>query len=103
MQPPKVSTISSIATRKTCHSQPRSALKEIANKYNKTAAQVALRWGIQRQSVVIPKSNRVARLKENFEVFDFELSEEDMKTIKSLDKKLRTNQPECFWKIDLFA
>jgi aldehyde reductase len=77
-------------------------LQGIARKYNKTAAQIALRWGIQRNTVVIPKSNKVARLKENFDVFDFELTEEDMKTIKSLDKRMRTNNPECFWNIYLF-
>ncbi|XP_024402486.1 NADP-dependent D-sorbitol-6-phosphate dehydrogenase isoform X1 [Physcomitrium patens] len=78
-------------------------LKDIGKKYNKTAAQIALRWGIQRNTVVIPKSNKVERLKENFDVYDFQLSEDDMKTISSLDKKMRTNQPACFWKIDLFA
>ena len=77
-------------------------LQGIARKYKKTAAQIALRWAIQRNTVVIPKSNKVARLKENFDVFDFELTEEDIKTMKSLDKRMRTNNPECFWKIHLF-
>jgi aldehyde reductase len=78
-------------------------LQGIAKKYNKTSAQIALRWGIQRNTVVIPKSDKVHRLKENIDVFDFELSEEDMKSIKGIDKCLRTNQPSCFWNIDLFA
>lgn len=78
-------------------------LQGIAKKYNKTSAQIALRWGIQRNTVVIPKSDKVQRLKENMDVFDFELSEEDMKSIKGMDKCLRTNQPSCFWNIDLFA
>lgn len=78
-------------------------LQGIAKKYNKTSAQIALRWGIQRNTVVIPKSDKVHRLKENMDVFDFELSEEDMKSIKGMDKCLRTNQPSCFWNIDLFA
>jgi len=78
-------------------------LQGIAKKYSKTAAQVALRWGIQRQTVVIPKSNKIARLKENFDIGDFTLTDEDMETIKSIDKKMRTNTPACFWHIDFFA
>ena len=66
-------------------------------------AQVVLRWGIQRNTVVIPKTSKAERLKENFQVFDFELSKEDMDLIKTVDKKLRTNQPAKFWGIDLFA
>ncbi|KAI4300085.1 hypothetical protein L6164_033501 [Bauhinia variegata] len=78
-------------------------LKGLAEKYKKTAAQVALRWGIQRNTVVIPKTSKPERLKENFQVFDFELSEEDMKLINSIDRKYRTNQPAKFWGIDLYA
>ena len=61
-------------------------LKTIGEKYGKTIAQVALRFLIQRQIVVIPKSTRIERMKENMEVFDFELSQKDMATIASLDK-----------------
>ncbi|PON36977.1 Aldo/keto reductase [Parasponia andersonii] len=77
-------------------------LKDLAKKYNRTVAQIALRWGIQRNTVVIPKTSKLERLKENFQVFDFELSE-DMDLIKTVDKKLRTNQPAKFWGIDLYA
>ncbi|XP_050363733.1 NADP-dependent D-sorbitol-6-phosphate dehydrogenase-like [Argentina anserina] len=78
-------------------------LKNLAEKYNKTVAQVALRWGIQRHTVVIPKTSKLERLKENFQVFDFEISKEDMDLIKKVDKKLRTNQPAKFWGVDLYA
>ncbi|MCG6841225.1 aldo/keto reductase [Fusobacterium nucleatum] len=62
-------------------------LVEIGNKYNKTAAQVALRYLIQRDVVVIPKTVRKERMIQNFDIFNFELSEEDMKEILKLDKK----------------
>ena len=62
-------------------------LVEIGNKYNKTAAQVALRYLIQRDVVIIPKTVRKERMIQNFDVFNFELSEEEMKEILKLDKK----------------
>ncbi|OMO74424.1 Aldo/keto reductase [Corchorus capsularis] len=67
-------------------------LQGIAEKYKKTAAQIALRWGIQRDTVVIPKTSRLERLQENFEVFNFELTKEDMDLIRTIDRKYRTNQ-----------
>jgi 2,5-diketo-D-gluconate reductase A len=60
-------------------------LKEIGTKYGKTIAQIILRWNIQRGIVVIPKSVHKERMKENLNVFDFTLSNEDMQVIKSLD------------------
>lgn len=61
-------------------------LNEIGKKYNKSAAQVILRWELQRGIVVIPKSTHIERMQENFNVFDFELTDEDMKQIATLDK-----------------
>ncbi len=62
-------------------------LTTIGNKYNKSVAQVVLRWLTQRGVVVIPKSVRKERMVENFNVFDFELSADDMNAIQTLDTK----------------
>lgn len=60
-------------------------LKGIAKKYNKSVGQVLLRWNIQRGVIVIPKSTHQERIIENFDVFDFKLSEDEIKQISSLD------------------
>lgn len=62
-------------------------LKEIGEKYGKTPAQVMLRWHIQRGVVAIPKSTHIERMEENFNIFDFELTAEDMDAIGALDTK----------------
>ena len=62
-------------------------LNEIGAKYGKSAAQVILRWHLQRGVVVIPKSAHIERMQENLNVFDFTLSEEDMANIAALDTK----------------
>ncbi|MGD1046433.1 MAG: aldo/keto reductase, partial [Bacteroidota bacterium] len=62
-------------------------LLSIAGKYKKSNAQVILRWLTQRKVVAIPKSVRTERIAENFNIFDFELSYEDMDVIASLDTK----------------
>lgn len=62
-------------------------LEKIAAKYGKTTAQVMLRWHIQRGIAVIPKSTHIERMRENFDVFGFTLSDEDMQAIAALDKK----------------
>jgi 2,5-diketo-D-gluconate reductase A len=62
-------------------------LLSVGGKYKKSVAQVVLRWLIQRGVVVIPKSVRKERIAENFNVFDFELSGEDMDAIATLDTK----------------
>lgn len=61
-------------------------LKEIAEKHNKSIGQVMLRWNVQRGVVVIPKSIHIERIKENMDIWDFTLSEEEMHQISSLDK-----------------
>lgn len=65
-----------------------STLAKIANRYDKTIAQVILRWELQRNIVVIPKSVHKERMAENLDVFDFELSAEDMATVAMLDRKM---------------
>ena len=60
-------------------------LVEIGNKYNKSAAQVILRWLIQRGVIIACKSTHLEGIQQNFEVFDFELTNEDMEAIKGLD------------------
>ncbi|SHE79060.1 aldo/keto reductase [Dysgonomonas macrotermitis] len=60
-------------------------LKQIGEKYSKSIAQVILRWMVQRDVVVIPKSIRKERMAENFDIFDFELTSADIDAIKELD------------------
>lgn len=62
-------------------------LLNIANKYHKSVAQVVLRWLYQRQIVSVCKSSNPKRMKENMDIFDFELSLEDMQLITTLDRK----------------
>ena len=72
-------------------------LKEIAKKYNKTVAQVVLRWDLQSQVITIPKSTNEGRLIENIDVFDFNLSKDDIEKIDSLNKDLRVGpDPDNF-------
>ncbi|XP_035307548.1 aldo-keto reductase family 1 member D1 isoform X2 [Cricetulus griseus] len=64
-------------------------LNSLGKRYNKTAAQIGLRFNIQRGVVVIPKSFNPQRMKENFQIFDFSLTEEEMKDIEALNKNVR--------------
>jgi len=61
-------------------------IKEIAERVGRTPAQVALRWHVQRGDIVFPKSMRAQRMRENFAIFDFELSDDDVATITGLDR-----------------
>jgi D-xylose reductase len=69
---------------------------KIARECNRTAAQVVLRWGVQRGTAVIPKSRNPDRLAENLNVFDFSLSTEQMASIHTLDRHQRFNDPGDF-------
>lgn len=61
-------------------------MMNLSEKYKKTIAQIALRWHIQRGIIPIPKSSNEERIKENLDIFDFELAKEDMKVIDSLNE-----------------
>lgn len=85
-------------------------LTSIAEKYNKSVAQVVLRWLAQRDVIVIPKSVKKERIVENFNIFDFELSVDDIEQISTLDTReslfLSYRDPEVAkmmgnWKVDL--
>ena len=61
----------------------------LANKYGKSSAQIILRWDVQKGISAIPKSANPKRIKENFDIFDFEISEEDMRAMDGLDEDFR--------------
>lgn len=67
-------------------------IKKLAEKYGKTVAQVILRWDYQQDIVTIPKSVHKERIQENADIFDFELSEEDVQAISALNKEERTGR-----------
>lgn len=77
-----------------------SAFAELAQKYGKSNAQIILRWHIQAGNIVIPGSKDPAHIKDNFALFDFELTEEEMSRIAALDKGVRyyTSTPEMLKK-----
>ena len=73
------------------------SITSLAEKYGKTPAQVVLRWHLELGNVVIPKSVTPARIRENFDVFDFELAAEDVEAISALDRDERTGpHPDHF-------
>ncbi|HYD35804.1 MAG TPA: aldo/keto reductase [Vitreimonas sp.] len=74
----------------------------IAQKHDKSAAQVLIRWAVQRQLSVIPKSTQPERIRENSQVFDFELSEAEMAQLNSLNQNRRYVDPIEWWGIPYF-
>ncbi|USS90274.1 aldo/keto reductase [Fructilactobacillus carniphilus] len=67
-----------------------SAIQKLADKYNKSTAQIILRWELQREVITIPKSTHEEYIKQNADVYDFELSDEDVALIDSLDVDKRS-------------
>lgn len=68
-------------------------LIEIGKKYDKTSSQIAIRWLIEKEMIVIPKASSESHLKDNIEVFDFKLNKEDISKIDSLNKNSRMINP----------
>jgi diketogulonate reductase-like aldo/keto reductase len=78
-------------------------IKELAQTHGRTESQIVLRWGVQRGTVVIPKSVTPERIGQNIGIWDFELSEEEMRAISALDRGLRFLDPYEWWKIPYFG
>ncbi|MHA8110541.1 aldo/keto reductase [Lactobacillaceae bacterium Melli_B4] len=77
-----------------------SKIQKIADVHGKSNAQVILRWHLQRGVAIIPKSKNPDRIKENADIYDFELSDSEMKTIDALNKNERTgDDPELVYEI----
>jgi 2,5-diketo-D-gluconate reductase A len=73
------------------------AIVELADRHGRTPAQVVLRWHVQLGNIVFPKSSNPKRMQENFEIFDFELSDTDLGMISGLDRNERTGpDPDVF-------
>lgn len=71
-------------------------IQEIGAAHGKTVGQIALRWGVQRGTVTIPKTQTVAHLQENLEIYDFALSNDEMLTIDQMNRDRRFNDPAEF-------
>ena len=77
-------------------------VKQLATKHGKTPAQIIMRWHIQQGNIVIPGSKTPSHIAENIDIFDFELSDEDMAALSTLDhgKPFYERTPE---KMDMYA
>lgn len=71
-------------------------INEIASAHGRTAAQVLLRWGVQRGTSIVPKTTSTERLKENLAIFDFALTDQQMQSISALNRNRRFNDPGDF-------
>ncbi len=74
--------------------QNQEIFKELAAKYNKSTAQVILRWHLQNGNIVIPGSKNPAHIKDNADIFDFELTEEEMMEIAEINSGKRYYEPK---------
>ncbi|KPI87704.1 Prostaglandin F synthase [Leptomonas seymouri] len=92
-----------MASRPLCRGEALKlpALQEIASKHHHTVAQVLLRWNMQSGMVAIPKSNHADRIRENFQIHDFMLDDDDMKKIDGLnEEKLFGNDSKTFFPLE---
>ena len=80
----RVSTVS-LPTPKSRQSATNPEIKAIGDKYGKSNAQIVLRWNAQRGVSIIPKSVKVERMEQNIDIWDFELTEEDMAAVAAKD------------------
>jgi D-xylose reductase len=71
-------------------------VRKAAARINRTPAQVVLRWGVQRGTAIVPKTSHPERLRENLQLFDFEVTEEEMNSISALNQNRRFNDPGHF-------
>lgn len=71
-------------------------LKALAEKYGKSVGQITLNWHLKRGHMIIPKTAKVERLSENFNVYDFDLTEEEYESISALDRGARFFNPKTF-------
>lgn len=71
-------------------------VQAIAAQHNRSAAQIVMRWGIQRGTAIVPKTSKVDRLRENLALFDFELTADEMNAISGLNRNRRFNDPGDF-------
>lgn len=76
-------------------------IKELAKKYNKSEVQIILRWHLQNNVIAIPKTSSIERAKENINIFDFEISKEDMKKIDDLNtgERMKPQENENLYKV----
>jgi len=78
------------------------AVLELSKKYNVTPAQVLIRWSIDKGHIVIPKSTNAARIKENFNVFGFQLTDPEVEKLSLLDRKYRSCDLGMFWNFPVY-
>lgn len=74
----------------------QDVVTQAAKQHNKTPAQIVLRWGLQRGTAIIPKTNQLTRMRENLDLFDFQLSQSEMAGISALNQNRRFNDPGDF-------
>jgi diketogulonate reductase-like aldo/keto reductase len=86
----------------TIHLLEEETIKDIANKYKKSSAQVLLNWAADRETIVIPKSTHNQRILENSQIFNFNLTKEEIGQINSLNQNYRTIDPIKFWGVPYF-
>jgi 2,5-diketo-D-gluconate reductase A len=79
------------------------AIRELASRHNRTPAQIVLRWHLQLGNVAIPRSVKPERLEENFRIFDFELSKEDMRSLDGLDAGPLDQDPSTYMEQDIYG